>query len=280
MVLYLQFLLDTVKGLIVVTVIPMVAFISYSAIRIRKWGGAVSGKSKRWLGPPNPNPPEGEKRADDEWLWTNRYIQTKPCNEKWFKLYGFHGIEKVGRMPKKGWYPAIFWLEIVAGFALYPFFGHTACIILIGLMANGGENIIFEFVTLNPSFLQWHLTMAIIISSSELFISLSRYILNQVEVSVTAMLLKIRDHLCANLGNDRGVEAARFLALLIDMCFDKKGFRSVRMLAYKKRWMSGKDFTSHLVDLYEKSRDVSGLQQSSYLTEEGLALYQDICKTL
>jgi hypothetical protein len=292
--LYLQFLLDTAKGFMVVAAIPMIIFMVYSVIKVGGFKGVLAKKDEldrtvqeRRAGTKKSksNGLEDGSYTEDEWARMHKFKPNRLPGGKWFCpqsfiACGFHDISKATKKNSGGYFPAVFWLEVASGFILYPFLGHAACIVLIRLMQSGWEPLVSEFVILNSSFLLWHLTLATTMALAEFILSLIIYILKRMEYSVTTMLSKIREHFCQELGEARGNEAARFLALLMDMYFDKQDIRSVKAMACKQKRMSGKAFASYLVALYEEKRAIPGTRMAIPLTEEGQELYQDICSTL
>lgn len=288
---FLSFLLEMTHGFLLIAAIPLVAYVIYSLVKV---GGIVGARKQldtleqnaksRRNGELKAKPEDGSY-ADDEWSRTHHIQSSKAMGGKWFRpepciIIGFRGLAQAKHKRERELIPSLLRLQIIKGFLLYPFLGHIACILLWWLKGHGGEALANELMTLNPDFLLWHLIAATIISCIELILSIFAYILTQVEASVTAMLSKIRYHLSRELGETRGTEASRFLALMMDMYFDKRDVRSIKSTAWKRQGMTGKDFTAYLIALCEKKQNAPGAVQSIPLTEEGRKLYQDICGTI
>ena len=282
----LQFLLDTIKGFLVAAVIPIIVFFIYSIIKSGGLNNFLKGLSYDNSRTGIKKSEEAESKCtDDEWGRTWMYKPRRIPKNEWFRkkpivVCGFQNFKRVTQDMGKIQCLALFWLELVRGLVLYFFLGHMACIVLTLLIENGWEELIPRFMLINVSFFQWHLILATVMAFAEFILSIAIYIFESIECSVSNMLSKIRDYLCKELGEEKGTEAARFLALLLDFGLDRKDSKAIKMMACKNRRASGKDFTQYLVTMYESKLADPDLRQSIQLTEEGMAIYKKIRKTL
>lgn len=283
----LRFLIETTKGFMLAASIPLLIYAVYICV---KAGGVIGFNDKMSAIDRRRNEVRRTNRedgayTDDEWRRTHTPQPSKYKGGKWFGplpvvAQGFHDIVKFSKKAEKISIPVLLRLQIASGAFLYLFVGHASCILLAWAQTHGGRELVSGLITLNPSFQQWHLTLATAYAFIELILSVWSYVIELVESAVTVMLTKIRDFLCFELGKERGIEAARFLALLMDVYFDKKDVRTVKKMAWMQRGLSGREFTMAFVAIYEDKTHSSRISHLIPLTAEGKALYQDIQEIL
>lgn len=272
----LRFFMETVKGGILGMSIPLLVYAIYAHTKTR-WNVGFQRSGDGGMGRESSDyRDEGRKHQYE--LQSPQYKSSKWFGPAPVIAHGLHEITRVGKEAEKLIVPTLLRIKIARGTCLYPFVGHVTCMFFAWAHECGGEDLVEELISLNPAFLQWHLVLATIYALIELTLNIWAYGIILIESAITAMLVKSRDFLCSELGKERGTDASRFLALLIDRHFDKQDIHNIRKMAYTKNKLSGRDFTAALVEMCEKKSSENRCLIP--LTPAGIELYQEIREVL
>lgn len=273
---FFAFLLETFQGFIALIGIPLVIALVAEIHRIGGLG-VLKQRLHQKKRPPDFNKPVEDIFQESSFDRNAKPRATRPQRNSWFSqagksICGFDGISRFKMDSlKKGIPPylAVLLLEYVI---FLPFLGHIGCIANNWLRARFG----FGLANIGANYLALHLTLATLYAAAELILHSVGLIIRVKEQTVFDILCSMRDFLCEKLGKERGDEAARFIALIMDVYMDSqdrseliKQSRNLRRECYPP----GRAFIGYVLSVFDSKQKIL---QAVSMTEEGEALLREI----
>lgn len=273
---FFAFLLETFRGFIALIGIPLVVALF---VEIRRIGGlsALRQRQHQKRCRPDFNRPAEDIFQETSFDRNAKPRPTRPQYNSWFSQVGkpICGFGEIYRLRmdslKKSMHPylAVLLLEYVV---CLPFLGHIGCIASNWMQTHTRYGI----PHISENYLMLHLALATFYAAVELALHSIGLAIQNKEQKVFDTLCSMRDYLCEELGKERGNEAARFIALIMDIymdCQDRREFikrsKSLRDGCSKP----GRTLVKYVLFIFDSKQRTL---QAVSMTEEGENLLREI----
>lgn len=271
---FFAFLLETFRGFIALIGIPLVLAL---IVEIRRIGGLNVLRRRQKRRVPDSGRPVEDIFQETSFDRNARPRPAQPQRNSWFIQPGkaICGFDEIYRFRinslKKSMHPylAVLLLEYVI---FLPFLGHIGCIVSNWMQTHIGYGI----PHISEDYLMFHLTLATFYAAAEFILHSMGLVIQNKEQKVFNILCSMRDYLCEALGKERGNEAARLIALIMDIYMDSQD--RGEFIKRSKRLRDecsppGRAFIKYILSLFDSRQRTL---QAVSMTEEGENLLREI----
>ena len=272
----IAFLLETFQGFICLAGIPLIIAIAVEFVRMGGLKGAEQ-RLKRRQHHSSQASSEEDIFQETDFERSVRPRSIKPHRNEWFSqagrtVHGFEGIQKFKVDSFKRSIPPYLAVILFEYLLFLPFLGHLGCIASNWLQTHVG----FGLPNIGDEYLTMHLSLATLYAAMELVLHTIGLVIRTKEQAVFSILCSMRDYLCGQLGKTRGDEAARFVALIMDVYMDSEDRRDFIRQAKRMQVADedrGRVLLQYVLSFFDSMQ--ASLHAVS-MTQEGEALLKEI----
>lgn len=283
---FISFVLETMQGVLFGVGVPVLIYLIITLSKEEKRDEAramFEGRQKTYgtasCGKESSQASEDVRknaRKQDQWQggesgWLDREMRT---------LYELRVIANKGICGAvyqlKGRLPPYLTIVLLEYLVALPLAGHIACSV-IGIAEDRTG---IDFSLIGTSFIKPHLQLILVYSVLELVLHSVWLYIREQERAIFAMLGCIRKFLCANLGKKQGMEASRFIGLVMDTYLgpdDDRFIKSIAMKRSKEGKMDAKESLSIIISLVlSRCIELKLIPLSKVFTPKGQEVFNSI----
>lgn len=272
-----NFIVETFWGVAIAVAMILTVYIIYRCVRDRG-SGKVMSEFRKTMTPSAKDPTQRDPFSENTTMRVAHPRPSRTCSNRWFcretpVIRGFEEIYRRRNASSEEVHPylLVFLLEY---FLCIPFAGHIVCLIGSIIEARTGIEIPFFSGLYTVS----HWGFAIFYAALEVILHIVGLNIQRQESALFSLLFNIKEFLCEKLGETNGEEAARFIALLVDMGLDDAGRIAVINFAIKNQeeGISGQSAIRYIFGLYEEKKNSADSSRILTMTEDGEKIYNAI----